>query len=403
MPSTYAYEVRDRQGKLVTGTLDGESEAAVVGKLRQMGYIVVNIKEKAEKSFNLSLRGLKRIKSKDLTVFSRQFATMINSGLSLTKSLNILGEQTQNSKLAKVITEIKQDVEGGRALSEALSKHTKVFPPIFISMVRAGETGGILDEVLMRIAEHFEKESALRSRIRSAMAYPVAMFAFCMIIVFIMITFVVPIFVKMFSQLGGTLPLPTRILLLVSDVIRKGFVVWILAMVGGFYGFKKYGATEKGRFNIDSIKLKLPVFGQLTRKIAIARFTRTFGTLVSSGVSILQALEIVGEAAGNAVVARAVKQARTSIKEGDTIANPLSQNPVFPPMVVHMISVGEETGSLDGMLNKIADFYDEEVAAVVESLTAMIEPLLIMVMGTLLGFIVVSLYMPMFQVITLLK
>ncbi len=403
MASTYAYEVRDRQGKLVTGTLEGESEAAVVSKLRQMGYIVVNIKEKAEKGLNLSFGGLKRIKSKDLTVFSRQFATMINSGLSLTKSLNILGEQTQNSRLAKLIIEVKQDVESGRALSEALSKHTKTFPSIFISMVRAGETGGILDQVLLRIAEHFEKESALRSRIRSAMAYPIAMFVFSMLIVFIMVTFIVPMFVKMFSQLGGTLPLPTRILLVVSGAIRKGFIVWILMTVGAIYGFRKYGATEKGRYTIDNLKTRLPVFGQLSKKIAIARFTRTFGTLVSSGVSILQALEIVGEAAGNAVVARAVKHTRTSIKEGETIASPLSQSPIFPPMVVHMISVGEETGSLDAMLIKIADFYDEEVATMVESLTSMIEPLMIMVMGIVLGFIVVSLYMPMFNVITLLK
>lgn len=403
MATTYAYEVRDKQGKLIAGTLEGESEVAVVSKLRQMGYIVVSIKEKAEKSFSISLQGLKRIKSKDLTVFSRQFATMINAGLSLTKSLNILGEQTENKKFAKVILEIKQDVEGGRALSDALSKHPKVFPPIFTSMVRAGETGGILDDVLLRVAEHFEKESSLRSRIRSAMSYPIAMFAFCMIIVFIMITFVVPIFVKMFSQLGGTLPLPTRILLILSGTITNFFFIWILATVVIVYGIRKYGSTKKGRFNIDNFKIRMPVFGQLFRKMAVARFARTFGTLVSSGVSILQALEIVGETSGNAVVAKAIDKTRTSIKEGETIANPLSQSGIFPPMVVHMISVGEETGSLDTMLNKIADFYDEEVASVVESLTSIIEPLLIMVMGTLLGFIVVALYMPMFQVITLLK
>ena len=403
MANTYAYEVRDKQGKLISGTLEGDSEAAVVGKLRQMGYIVVKIKQKAQKSLSISFKSLKRIKSKDLTIFSRQFATMINAGLSITKSLNILGEQTENSKLAEIILQIKQDVEGGRALSEALSKHPKVFPPIFVSMVRAGETGGILDDVLLRVAEHFEKEASLKSRIKSAMAYPAAMSGFSFLIVFIMITFVVPMFVNMFAQLGGTLPLPTRILLLVSDTLRKFFLIWLLLLAGSIFGFRKYGSTESGRYRIDSIKLKLPVFGKLSAKIAIAQFTRTFGTLVSSGVSILQTLEIVGEVAGNAVVARAVKKARSSIKEGETIANPLSQNPVFPPMVVHMISVGEETGSLDSMLNKIADFYDEEVGSMVESLTSIIEPSLIMVMGIMLGFIVVALYMPMFQVITLME
>lgn len=403
MANIYVYEVRDKQGKLISGTLEGDSEAAVVGKLRQMGYIIVKIKKKAEKSLNISLKSLKRIKSKDLTVFSRQFATMINSGLSITKSLNILGEQTENSKLADIILQVKQDVEGGRALSEALSKHGKVFPPIFISMVRAGETGGILDDVLLRIAEHFEKQASLKSRIKSAMAYPAAMFGFSLLIVFVMITFIVPIFVKMFSQLGGTLPLPTRMLLFSSNMLRKYFFIWILLIAGAIFGFRKYGSTENGRYVIDSIKLKLPIFGKLSTKIAIAQFTRTFGTLVSSGVSILQTLEIVGEAAGNAVVTRAVEKARSSIKQGETIANPLSQNPVFPPMVVHMISVGEETGSLDSMLNKIADFYDEEVGTMVESLTSIIEPVMIMVMGIMLGFIVVSLYMPMFQVITLME
>ncbi len=235
------------------------------------------------------------------------------------------------------------------------------------------------------------------------MAYPAAMFTFSMLIVFIMITFIVPIFVKMFADLGGTLPVPTRILLFLSNLIRNYFLIGIILAVALGYGFRRFGSTEGGRFKIDTVWLRLPVFGQLTKKIALAKFTRTFGTLISSGVSILQALDIVGETAGNAVVARAVRKARSSIKEGETIANPLSQNPIFPPMVVHMISVGEETGALDSMLGKIADFYDEEVASTVESLTSMIEPLMIMIMGVMLGFIIVSLYMPMFQVITLLK
>lgn len=403
MASTYVYEVRDKQGKLISGTLDGDNETTVVNKLRQMGYIVVSIRKKAESTFNISFQDLQRIKSKDLTVFSRQFATMIGAGLSLTKSLGILGEQTPNPRFAKIIVEVQHDVEGGQALSDAMSKHVKVFPPIFINMVRAGETGGVLDEVLRRVAEHFEKEAALKSRIRSAMSYPVAMFIFSMLIVFIMITFVVPIFVKMFGDLGGSLPLPTRILLFASGLIQNYCLIWIIFIIVAGFVLRRVGATESGRFRIDNIKLRLPVFGSLTKRIAIAKFTRTFGTLISSGVPILQALDIVGETAGNAVVARAVRKTRSSIKEGETIANPLSQNSIFPPMVVHMISVGEETGALDSMLTKIADFYDEEVSSTVEALTSLIEPLLIVGMGVVLGFIVVSLYMPMFSVITLIK
>lgn len=403
MASTYVYEVRDKQGKLISGTLEGDNEITVVSKLRQMGYIVVSIKEKAESGFNISFKGIKRIKSKDLTIFSRQFATMINAGLSLTKSLGILGEQTQNQKLAAVIVEVQHDVEGGQALSDALNKYPKVFPGIFVNMVIAGETGGVLDLVLLRIAEHFEKEASLRSRIKSAMSYPVAMFGFSMLIVFVMIIFIVPIFTKMFSDLGGTLPLPTRILLFASDLVRYYSLIGLIIIAALGYAYRWYGSTENGRYKIDSIKLKLPVFGMLSKKIAIAKFTRTLGTLISSGVPILQALDIVGETAGNAVVARAVKKTRSCIKEGDTIANPLSKNSIFPPMVVHMISVGEETGALDSMLTKIADFYDEEVSSAVESLTSMLEPLMIVGMGTVLGFIVVALYMPMFQVITLLK
>jgi type IV pilus assembly protein PilC len=403
MASSYVYKVRDRQGKLISGILDGDNEATVANKLRQMGYIVVSIKEKAESSFSISFQGLKRIKSKDLTVFSRQFATMINAGLSLTKSLSILGEQTQNQKLAKVILEVEHDVEGGQALSDALSKYPKVFPPLFVNMVKAGETGGVLDEVLLRVAEHFEKDSALKARIKSAMAYPTAMFGFSMLILFVMITFIVPVFVNMFETLGGDLPLPTRILVFTSGLVRSYWFIGVILIIAFVYFLRWVGSTEGGRFKIDSFKLKLPVFGKLTSKIAVAKFTRTFGTLISSGVPILQALDIVGETAGNAVVSRAVKKARSSIKEGETIANPLSQNPVFPPMVVHMISVGEETGALDSMLRKIADFYDEEVSSTVESLTSMIEPLMIVIMGTIIGVIIVSLYMPMFQVITLIK
>ncbi len=404
MPSTFSYKVRDNKGNLITGVLEGENMPGVVGRLREMGYTVVNVSEQtlAKKELKIPLLGGK-VKAKQLTIFSRQFATMINAGLSLSKCLTILGEQTESPVLRKLIVEIHKDVEAGKALSEAMVKHSKVFSPLFINMVRAGETGGVLDEVLLRVAEHFEKEAAIRSKIKSAMSYPTVMFAISFLITFVLITFIVPIFVNMFGQLGGALPLPTQILLKISNAIRGSWFIFIPVIAGIFYGIKAIGKTEKGRLRLDAIKLKMPVFGNLSQKMSISRFSRTLGTLITSGVPILQALDIVAESSGNAVVSRSVKKARLSIKEGETISRPLSDEKTFPPMVVQMIAVGEETGALDTMLKKIADFYDEEVANTVESLTSLIEPLMMAGLGVVIGGIIISLYMPMFQVITLIK
>ena len=404
MSLSYAYKVKDRSGQLANGIMDADNVAAVVAKLRQMGYTVINIQEKTagQKSKGIALFK-KKVKSKDITVFSRQFATMINSGLSLTKSLSILSEQTGNPALAEVISSLQKDVEAGQALSEAMIRHPEVFSSLFVNMVRAGETGGVLDEVLLRVAEHYEKDMALKAKIKSAMAYPIIMFIMSMLIVFAMITFIVPVFVNMFSTLGGELPLPTKILVVMSDGIRRFWYLLILAVLGLRFAIKNYKKTPQGKFFFDRLKLKLPVFGELNTKLAVARFTRTFGTLVASGVPILQGLEIVSEAANNEVISRSVKEARASIKEGETIAKPLGNSKIFPPMVVQMISVGEETGALDAMLQKIADFYDQEVAAMVESLTSLIEPLMIAVMGVVISGIIISLYLPMFKLITLIQ
>ncbi len=402
MAVSYAYKAKDRTGQMISGNIDGDSAAAVVAKLRQMGYTVLNVNEKtASANFDIKLFK-KKVKMKDVAVFSRQFATMINSGLSLTKSLSILAEQTENPTLAEIISEIQKDVEAGQTLSEAFGKHDKVFSSLFINMVKAGETGGVLDDVLMRVAEHHENEVSLKAKIKSAMTYPIVMFVMSMLILFAMLTFVVPVFVNMFSSLGGDLPLPTQILVVASAFIRGYWYLLIAGVFGIRFALKKYKNTKHGRLVFDRLKLKLPVFGALNTKLSIARFTRTFGTLVSSGVPILQALEIVSDTAANEVVSRAVRATRTSIKEGETIAKPLAQSPIFPPMVVQMISVGEETGALDTMLMKIADFYEEEVATMVEGLTALIEPLMIAVMGTIIGGIIISLYLPMFKLITLI-
>lgn len=403
--ATYKYTVRDKTGKTTQGTLEGDSKDAVSSKLRSMGYVIVSLEEGGNVLDRLnSIKFGTGVKPKDITVFARQFSTMINAGLSLTKCLSILGQQTESEALRGVIAQVGKDVESGQSLSDSLGKHPRIFPSIFVNMVRAGETGGVLDEVLNRVADHFESEQALKGKIKSAMTYPMAMGGLVLVILIAMMVFVVPVFQGMFAQMGGKLPLPTQILVDISAGSRSwpGAVV-VIGSIAGYFAFKQWVRTESGLYTWDNIKLRLPVFGEITRKIALAKFTRTFGTLVAAGVPILSALEIVGATSGNEVVARAVKKVRAAIKEGETIAKPLSESPVFPSMIVQMIAVGEETGALDAMLNKIADFYDEEVSATVDSLTSIIEPIMMATMGVIVGGIVIALYMPMFQIITLVK
>lgn len=403
--STFKYTVRDKNGRSVNGTLDGDNKDAVSSKLRSMGYTIVTLDQQNELLAQLngiSIGG--GVKPNDITVFARQFATMIGAGLSLTKCLAILAQQTENAQLRGIIGTIARDVESGQSLSDAMSKHPKVFPPIFVNMVRSGETGGVLDEVLNRVADHFEREAMIRGRIKSAMTYPMAMGALVLIVLVAMMIFVVPTFQNMFKSMGGTLPLPTQLLVNISEGVRSWpGLVFLVAVITGTMTFRWWKNTEDGRYNWDAIRLRMPVFGQLIRKMALARFTRTFGTLVAAGVPILAALDIVGTTSGNEVISRAIKKVRSAIREGETIAKPLAENPVFPAMVVQMISVGEETGALDAMLSKVAEFYDEEVTAGVEGLTSMIEPLMMATLGLVVGGIVIALYLPMFDVINLVK
>ncbi|MCE5191032.1 MAG: type II secretion system F family protein [Actinomycetia bacterium] len=400
---TFKYSVRDKAGKVVGGKLEGESRDAVAAKLRQMGYIILELNEDRLAKLTKIQFGT-TIKPKEITIFARQFATMINAGLSLTKCLSILAGQAESKEMREVIMQVGRDVEAGQSLSEAMAKHPKPFPPIFINMVRAGETGGVLDEVLLRVADQFEADASLKATIKSAMTYPIAMGSLVLIVLVAMMIFVVPTFQKMFSDMGGELPLPTQILVAVSEAVSgwPGLIALVVA-IGAYAGFKLWVGTESGRFIWDGMKLRMPIIGGMVQKMALARFTRTFGTLVSAGVPILSALEIVAETAGNEVVARAVKKVRSAIKEGETIAKPLSESPVFPSMLVQMIAVGEETGALDAMLSKVADFYDEEVSNAVDGLTSLIEPLMMATLGVVVGGIVIALYMPMFQVITLVK
>lgn len=403
--SLFDYKVKNKQGKMVNGTIESDSLQSVITRLKQSGHIIINVNEKAETGTYIGsfFKGREKVSLKDLTIFSRQFATMITSGLPLVRCLNILQQQTKNKKFKNIISQIQHDIESGQTLSNTLSKYPKIFPNLYISMVRAGEAGGVLDEVLMRLSEHLEKEGALKHKIKSAMAYPTLMFFFSIIIVLVMITFIVPVFVKMFSDVGGDLPAPTKLIIFLSDFVQNYWYLLIISVFAGSRGMKKLIQTKNGRIVYDSLRLKLPLIGSLARKIAVAQFTRTFGTLITSGVPILGALEIVGSTSGNIIITNAVDKIRSGVKEGETIAKPLEKSGVFPPMVIQMIAVGEETGALDSMLQKIADFYDEEVGTSVEALTSLIEPLMIIFMGALVGGILISLYLPMFSLITSIK
>ena len=401
--ATFNYSVRDRAGKVVTGKLDGDNQAMVRAKLSQMGYMIIELNQQSSLAALGELKLGTGVKQKDVSIFARQFATMINAGLSLTKCLSILSAQTESAALRGVITQIGRDVEAGQSLSDALGKHPKVFPPIFVNMVRAGETGGVLDEVLNRVADHFEAEQKLKGKIKSAMTYPLAMGGLVLVVLAAMMVFVVPTFEKMFNDMGGKLPFITQLLVNISDFVAGWGGLFLLVGIVSVIVLFKWWSKGPGRRVWDAAKLNMPVFGSMIRKIALAKFTRTFGTLVSAGVPILSALDIVADTAGNEIVADAVKKARGAIKEGETIAKPLSESKVFPSMLVQMIAVGEETGALDTMLNKIADFYDEEVAVAVDGLTSLIEPLMMATLGVIVGGMVIALYLPMFTIITLVK
>src|SRR3954465_1314221 len=403
--TTFEYSVRDKAGKLVSGTLEADSQAAVATRLKSMGYAPVSIRSaKAGVNKELNIPGFgKKVKLKDLAVMSRQFATMINSGLSLLRALSILSEQTENKELARVLGEVRNEVESGNSLSSSFAKHPKVFPPLMVNMCKAGEVGGFLDSVLLQIAENYEAEVKLRSKIKSAMTYPVVVFVMAILGVTVMLLFVVPVFAKMFKDMGGTLPAPTRFLVMLSGAAKVMVPIMIVMGIVGAFVWRKVKHQERVRSVVDPIKLKVPVFGMLFRKVALSRFARNLGTMMHSGVPILQSLEIVADTTGNIVLERAIRDVQDSVRGGETIAGPLQNHPVFPPMVVQMMSVGEDTGALDAMLYKISEFYDQEVEATTEALTALIEPLMIAILGSIIGAMIISLYLPIFKIMDLVK
>lgn len=407
MSLAFDYRGRDGAGKLVKGRLDAASEGAVVQRLRGMGVSPIAITEaKAGTGLQTEIKipGFEKgVGLKDLAIMSRQASTMLTSGLSLLRTLTILSDQTENKKLKDILGKVRDDVERGVSFSDAVAKYPVDFPPIMINMIRAGETGGFLDQAMDSIATNFEKEHKLRSTIKSAMTYPVVVLCMSLAAVVIMLIFIVPIFQDMFSSLGGQLPLPTQVLVTLSHAMRWLAPVLAVAVIVGWLWFRANKNTDRFRSFRDPIMLRLPVFGGLTRKIVIARFARNFSNMIGAGVPILQALSIVGQVSNNFVVQKALERVADDVRKGESIAAPLARESIFPAMVSQMVAVGEDAGSLEIMLEKIAVFYDSEVESTTESLTALIEPLLIAFLGVVVGGMIIALYLPIFQITSLVK
>jgi type IV pilus assembly protein PilC len=391
----FEYTARTQTGQIQKGQMDVSSKDDVTAYLRKNRLIMVSVREQP-KQIKLSMGG-SRIKTRDIVIFTRQFATMINAGLPLVQSLNILAAQTENKALAEVTRAVVYDVESGNTLADAFSKHPKAFTALYVNMVSAGEAGGILDTILLRLATFLEKNDALVRKVKGAMVYPGVIICVAMLAISILLIFVIPTFQSMFASVNLELPLPTRIVIGMSNFLVHFWWAILLAIGGAWFGAKSYYATPAGRLQIDAALLKAPVLGDVIRKSAVSRFTRTLGTLVSSGVSILEGLEITAKTAGNQVVHDAVMESRQSIAGGETIAAPLEKSKVFPPMVISMIAVGEQTGGLDEMLSKIADFYDEEVDVAVSALMSLMEPAMIVILGVIVGGMVIAMYLPIFD------
>jgi type IV pilus assembly protein PilC len=392
----YKWEGKTLKGAIKKGETEAPDEAAIRIHLRQQNIIPTKIASKG-KEIKISLPFGQKVKQRSIAIFTRQLATMIDAGLPLVQSLEILSSQQESKVFKNIIREIREDVEGGSTFAGALKKHPSTFNELYTNLVVAGEEGGILDNILTRLANYIEKSEALKKKVKSALVYPATIVGVAVIVVMILMIFVIPVFETMFKSAGQSLPLPTLIVLTISKLIKKYVIIFIPALILLIYLLRKYYQTENGKAVIDRLLLKLPVFGPLLKKIAVARFSRTLGTLVSSGVPILDGLSIVSRTSGNRTIETAILNARASIREGETIAEPLNRSSIFPPMVIQMISVGESTGALDSMLSKIADFYEEEVDIAVANLTSLLEPFLMIFLGVVIGGVVISMYLPIFN------
>ncbi len=396
--AVWEYTARNLKGDLVQDKIDLPSRDDVIAHLRKNRMVVVQVRE-GKKGGGLGAFFRAGIKTRDIVILTRQFATMINSGLPLVQALEILAQQTENKALADIIRQVVYDVESGNTLADALRKHPRAFTDLFVNMVAAGEAGGILDTILLRLAQFLEKNDLIVRKVKGAMIYPAVIFSVAGIAVSVLLIFVIPTFQAMFASVNLALPLPTRIVIGASNVLKNYWWAIIGALIGAAYAINSYYKTAPGKLQIDRLLLKAPVLGDLLRKSAVSRFTRTLGTLISSGVSILDGLEITARTAGNMVIHNAVMESRASIAGGETIAGPLQKSAVFPPMVISMIAVGEQTGGLDEMLSKIADFYDDEVDAAVSALLSVMEPIMIVVLGVIVGGMVVAMYLPIFDMV----
>ena len=401
--ATYKYIARNIQGKNITETMVADSEAVVLASLRRSGLMPVKIIRQKERGAAGRAFFKKRVKTEAVVIFARQLATMIDAGLPLVQGLDTLEQQAYDQNFTRIIKAVKEDVESGHSLSEALEKHPKVFNPLFVNLVRAGESSGTLAEIMDRIAKYLEYSEALRKKVKAAMMYPAVVSAMAVIITIVLLVKVIPVFGTIYDSFDATLPLPTQMLLTVSDLLRKYLPLVIAVFVGLIFLVRAYYRTDKGKLTLDKLKFRIPVFGELIKKVVLSRFSRTLGTLVRSGVPILRSLDIVAKSAGNYAIELAVQEASEKIKEGESIAPPLEETGIFTPMVVRMIAVGEKTGKLDLMLEKIADFFDDQVNTTLAGLTALIEPLLIGVLGVVIGTIVICMFLPILKMSTIIK
>jgi type IV pilus assembly protein PilC len=402
--ATFAFKAVDLAGIPSTGEIDGADKKTVTSELSAKGLKVMALEEK-KSGLQMELRlGPKRVKAAELTVMSRQLATMISSGMTLLRAFYVLEEQIENQMLRETVAAVREDIEAGLNFSDALERHPKVFNPLYVAMVRAGEAGGVLEESLERISDQLEKDDSLRRQVKSAMAYPTVVMSFAFLVLIGMIAFIVPVFIGVFEDFGGELPAITKFTVALSNMVTGQWYILLALAIGGVVGFRKWKSSSWGRPQWDAFRLRIPFsIGKTVQKIALARWSRTFSALYGAGVPIMQAIEVTGQTAGNAVVDKAMAAVIESVKSGGSIAAPLKDAPIFPPMVAQMIAIGEETGNLDTMLSKVADFYEDEVAAAIKALTSILEPVMIVLVGGIVGFIVVAMYMPMFKVYDAIK
>jgi type IV pilus assembly protein PilC len=403
--ATYAFKALDLAGAPSKGEMEAGDKQAVAAQLRSKGLIVVDIEELVPASAGDILARFRRVKADELVIATRQLSTMVNSGMSLLRSLYVIEEQTENEKLREIFIDVRKDVEAGLALSDALRKHPDIFNDLYVAMVQAGETGGILDSTLVRVAEQLEKDAALRRQIKAAMVYPAMIASFAFVVLFALVAFLVPVFEQIFKDFGGELPAITKFTVFLSHLATERFYVLFGGMFAVVWAFRTWKKTESGRMQWDRLKLKFPMkIGDIVQKVALARFSRTFSGLISAGVPMLEAIDITGKTSGNKVIEKAMLEVRESVKKGGSLTAPMMDVPeAFPVMVTQMIGVGEETGALETMMTKVADFYEEQVAAAVKALTSILEPVMILIVGGIVGFIVIAMYLPMFKVYDQIK